>query len=424
MVLSIVHHPDRALLGLRGVLAPGRPVVLGRADQVFMPGVFDGGKTSREHTGVTATGRHVAVSDLGSRNGTWVNGARIERASLSAGDVLGLGSVLLLVHEGPLAFKVPQNRRLLGVSHALSQLLEQIALVAGRDTSTLILGETGVGKELVARELHARSGRRGAFVPVNCGALSEGVMHSELFGHVRGAYSGASTARAGLVEEADAGTLFLDEVGDATQTLQTSLLRLLENREYRRVGANRIETTNARFVAATHPRVEEAMASGGFREDLWTRLARWVVRVPPLRDRPEDIPHLFRAFADRYAGRPVEPTRALSLALVRHRWPHNVRELQAFSERVVTACQDADVLDPPEWLAAELAPAAERPRAAPAVARAPVPERVVRPPRAVLESLCQRHRGNVSGMAAELSVPRKTLYRWLAHHGLDVATYR
>src|SRR5690606_38022727 len=230
----------------------------------------------------------IVVRDLGSRNGTYVNGARVERAELSEGDVISLGAVVLVFGRGPLTHQPPRDPLLVAVSPAIAAVLAETEAVAPEP-----------GTELVAQRLHDKSGRSGSFVAINCGGIAEGVAQSELFGHARGAFSGAGIERPGLVASAAGGTLLLDEIGDAPAPLQTSLLRLLESGEYRRVGSDELRVSDARFVAATHVDLRAAVASGAFRQDLMARLSRWVIEVPPLRSRREDVIPIALALARR-----------------------------------------------------------------------------------------------------------------------------
>jgi transcriptional regulator with PAS, ATPase and Fis domain len=215
-----------------------------------------------------------------------------------------------------------------GADPAFRAACALIARVAPTDLPLLLLGETGTGKERCARAAHARSPRQaGPFVAVNCGALPEGLLEAELFGHARGAFTGAFAARGGLIDEAAGGTLFLDEVGDASPALQVRLLRLLAERRHRRVGETRERASDVRIVAATHEDLERAVGEGRFRADLWYRLAAVDVTLPPLRARGTDVLRLAHAFlAPRRPGAAFD--RAARAALLRHPWPGNVRELE------------------------------------------------------------------------------------------------
>ena len=225
-------------------------------------------------------------------------------------------------------------------SEAMQEVLELAARVAPIDTTVLVYGESGTGKEFIVRMIHDQSDRAGApFVSVNCAALTETLLESELFGHVRGSFTGASRDKAGLFEVAGSGTLFLDEIGEVAPTVQAKLLRALQEREIRRVGAERTIKVNARVVAATNRDLREAVKNGTFREDLYFRLGAFVITVPPLRDRQDDIPALVHEFIARSAVRVKKDVKNVSpeamTALINYQWPGNVRELEHAIERAV-----------------------------------------------------------------------------------------
>jgi two-component system response regulator AtoC len=225
-------------------------------------------------------------------------------------------------------------------SAVMDRLMSLVSKVAGAPSPVLVTGETGTGKELVARALHGQSARQQRpFVAINCGAIAPGLMESELFGHSRGAFTGAIQQKAGLFEEADGGTLFLDEIGELPLALQPKLLRVLQEGEVRRIGENRPRRVDVRVLAATARDLRSVAAEGGFRDDLFFRLAVVEVHVPPLRERPEDIPLLVHHFARSTAereGRPVpEISPSVLDVLCRYAWPGNVRELANFVERAM-----------------------------------------------------------------------------------------
>jgi transcriptional regulator with GAF, ATPase, and Fis domain len=238
---------------------------------------------------------------------------------------------------------------IVGAEAGLANVMARVDRVADSDVPVLVLGETGSGKEVVARAIHQRSRRAAAaFHRVNCGAIPSGLVDSELFGHERGSFTGAAALRKGWFERADGGTLFLDEVGELPLAAQVRLLRILQDGTFERVGGQRQLHADVRIVAATHRDLRAMVGSGGFREDLWYRLAVFPIELPPLRERPEDIPALATHFALRAATRfgtpPRLPTRADLELLVAYRWPGNVRELGAVIERAVIL-GDADRLD-------------------------------------------------------------------------------
>jgi formate hydrogenlyase transcriptional activator len=229
---------------------------------------------------------------------------------------------------------------IVGESAALRQALQQVETVASSDSTVLLLGETGTGKELVARAIHNRSRRRHrALVKVNCAAIPSGLLESELFGHERGAFTGAIAQKAGRLELADHGTVFLDEVGDIPLELQPKLLRVLQEREFERLGSTRTRRVEVRLVAATHRDLEKMMAESRFRSDLYYRLNVFPVEIPPLRERPEDIPLLVRHFVQQFArrmGKTIETITDDTMdALTKYPWPGNIRELQNLIERAV-----------------------------------------------------------------------------------------
>ena len=229
---------------------------------------------------------------------------------------------------------------IVGDSPALNGALHLVSVVAPTDSSVLILGETGTGKELIARAIHNLSSRRErAFVKLNCAAIPLGLLESELFGHERGAFTGAIAQKTGRFELAHKGTLFLDEVGDIPLELQAKLLRVLQEQEFERLGSNRTHKVDVRLIAATHRDLAAMVKQGTFREDLYYRLKVFPINVPALRQRTEDIPKLVRHFTELYARRMNKrideiPAETMD-ALVRYRWPGNVRELQNFIERAV-----------------------------------------------------------------------------------------
>ncbi len=234
-----------------------------------------------------------------------------------------------------------------GESAVIRRLNRLIQQVAGFDSNVLVLGESGTGKEVVARAIHEASARRRRpFVPINCGAIPAELLESELFGHEKGAFTGALSARKGRFEIAEGGTVFLDEIGDMNPTMQVKLLRVLQERVFERVGSCSSQRCDVRIIAATHRNLEEAIVKGTFREDLYYRLNVVPIEMPPLRERTEDLPVLVTALAERIAaaGRPyVQFTPAALEALCAYRWPGNVRELGNLIERMAVQCNSRPV---------------------------------------------------------------------------------
>jgi propionate catabolism operon transcriptional regulator len=333
--------------------------------------------------------------------------------------VVGIGDLLLIAVSSPPMPRSAPAPAPVGISSALHEALQQLQLVAKRDTTVMLLGETGVGKEVLARHLHALSQRPGRFVAVNCAGLTESIVESTLFGHTRGAFTGAARARPGLAQSASGGTLFLDEVGDAPPGVQVALLRLLQEREVLPVGADAPIQVDVRFVSATHQDLDQAVAAGRLRADLRARLDQWSIEVPPLRERREDILPLAHHFAAKHTQAPVPLSLRLASALLLSDWPGNARELGAFMERVVISAPKQDPLDAaPQLLARISSNAAAPPRVQvrSMMQAPPSPEEL----RAVLEKTS----GNMSAAARALGVGRSTIYRWLRAADIDPTSYR
>jgi DNA-binding NtrC family response regulator len=299
-------------------------------------------------------------------------------------------------------------------SAAMQEVLELAARVAPLDTTVLVHGESGTGKEYIVRLIHDQSPRAsGPFVSINCAALTETLLESELFGHVRGAFTGAVRDKAGLFEVAGNGTLFLDEIGEVAPTVQAKLLRALQEREIRRVGAERNIKIHARVVAATNRDLRAAVDAGTFREDLYFRLGAFVINLPPLRDRREDVPPLAHDFLRRAVARTGKDVQAISAdamtALMNYHWPGNVRELEHAIERAVIVARGASIKVrelPPEVLQQP------RGRAAADTLNVKSQERVL------IERALERFRGNRRQAAEALNISTVTLWRKMKQYGL------
>lgn len=298
---------------------------------------------------------------------------------------------------------------IVGSSPALQAVLAQVAKVARSDSTVLVTGETGTGKELIARAIHKRSPRSNhAFVSVNCAAIPRDLIASELFGHEKGAFTGATQRRLGRFESADGGTIFLDEVGELPLETQISLLRVLQEREFQRVGSNQSLQLDVRVVAATNRNLEAAIAAGGFREDLFYRLNVFPIEVPPLRQRREDIPLLVEYFVDRFAakaGKKITGIDKRSMDLLQsYAWPGNIRELQNVIERSVIVCDTENLSVDESWLGH-----AARLGGSPAQ---PLTERLTVQEKGLIEAALAESQGKVSGpsgAAARLGIPQSTL---------------
>ena len=347
---------------------------------------------SRRHCAVEVSEGGSFLRDLGSSNGTFVNGIPVRERALEHGDRIRVGESVLLfldrqrgsrvgsdgealtecvdrgTRQPPAAAEIDspaaivaevlagratlQAHEMVGESAPMRAVHERIRKVAPADCTVLVLGETGTGKELAARAIHQNSGRaRCPFVAVNCAALTESLLESELFGHEKGAFTGAVALKKGRLEVADGGTVFLDEIGELAPTLQAKLLRALQYHEFERVGGTRTIRVDVRVVAATNQNLPAAVAAGRVRQDLWYRLNVVTLTMPPLRERAADIPVLAAHFAAKYSkGRPVNLSRDAVQALSAYEWPGNVRELENAIERALVLGSDGriTVADLPE----------------------------------------------------------------------------
>ena len=310
---------------------------------------------------------------------------------------------------------------IIGSSPAMRKLLEMLAMVAPSDATVLVTGDSGTGKELIARAIHANSARSaGPFVAVNCAALSENLLESELFGHEKGAFTGAEKTRDGRFAQADTGTIFLDEIGEISAAMQVKLLRVLQEREFQRVGGNQSIRVDVRIVAATNRELGAEVEAGRFRQDLYFRLNVVTLEVPPLRDRVEDIPLLAASFLERFAKKNTKAVKGFTPAamdcLLKYSWPGNVRELENVVERGVVLLLGEYVSE--RELPAAVAEAALKIPAADlavgALAGLSLDEVEKRAIMATLET-CG---GNKSEAARRLGVTRKTLHSKLARYGL------
>ena len=309
-----------------------------------------------------------------------------------------------------------ERSRIVGRSPAMLRLLDTVAQVAPSEATVLISGESGTGKEVIAGALHVNSARReGPFVSLNCAAITESLMESELFGHEKGAFTGAERRREGRFQQADGGTLFLDEVSEMPLSMQAKLLRVLQEREFTRVGGDSLLRVDVRVVAATNTHLPDRIAAGRFREDLYYRLNVVALRLPPLRERREDIPLLAQHFLEMFAAKNRTPVKGFSPQamdrLIRCEWPGNVRELMNAVERAVVLAR-ADYLTAEDFPAVGPAPPAAAPPAADAGLPLSAVERTV-----ILDTLAAAG-GNKSEAARRLGITRRTLHQKLKKWGM------
>jgi len=356
------HAWEDSTLGLRlVVLAGGAPrtfrlpedgiVVLGRGDGCAVR--IDDASVSREHAHLHVRPESLFVEDLGSSNGTRVAGRRLgkgERAPVGVNELFELGRVVVAVK----GHKLPEDAKTVSAEVAIATpgtpMAEAYALaelVAPTPVCVLLLGETGVGKTAAAERIHRGSGRSGQLVKLNCAAVPEALLEGELFGYERGAFTGAQTAKAGLIEAASGGTLLLDEIGDMPLATQAKLLHAVEHGEVMRLGALKPRPIDVRFLAATHRDLPEMVAAGTFRADLYYRINGITITIPALRDRRDEIVSLaehFLATTCAKIGRPVPALRAdAKAALLDYPWPGNIRELRNVMDRVALLARDREV---------------------------------------------------------------------------------
>jgi sigma-54 dependent transcriptional regulator, acetoin dehydrogenase operon transcriptional activator AcoR len=391
------------------------------------------------------------LQDLGSRNGTMVDGAYISELELEPNHEIRVGdAVFKFVESGVekcveyrIDGRVAGDRRarlftdLVGGAQ-MDLIAADIERIAPKELSAVILGETGTGKELIARGIHRFSGRRGSLQAINCAAIPHTLLESELFGYRRGAFSGADRDKPGLIKLADQGTLFLDEIGDMPLDAQAKLLRVLQAHEVFPLGATTPERVDIRVVCATHRDLYQYVKEGKFRGDLLARLNEHVVRLPPLRERKEDIYLLARSFAARYGRPKLTFTFSFMVALLHYDWPFNVRELESCIKRGV-ALTDGPQLDTvhlPDAITEHMKGYGERPRISmPSNLPPPMmiqnaelplspPSRRNAPSEEELRALLQRHRGNIAAVGRELGKERMQVHRWLKRYNIDLAQYR
>jgi DNA-binding NtrC family response regulator len=417
--------PLGAVVRVVGASGPAATFRLGSGSCIVGSGpaadlVLNEATVSRSHLELGLVAEGVAVRDLGSRNGTFYQGQRIEKMVLAFGGQLQVGASTLVIEADSQglqqipAFEANSYRGLVASSLVMRRLFAILARLEGSLATVLVEGESGVGKELIARALHDGSTvARGPFVAVNCGAIPRDLVASELFGHRRGAFSGAHEARRGAFESANGGTLFLDELGELPLEVQPVLLRALELGEVRAVGDDHAKRVKVRVVAATNRGLEDEVRGGRFRQDLFYRLAVVRLTLPPLRERSEDIEPLAQRFAEALGLLPLEP--GVIASLRSRSWPGNVRELQN-AIQVYAALGVLPTTTQPQLTNVERALAdALDPTAPYASQKDAVIERFTR---AYLSALMAHTHGNQSAASRIAGLNRSYLGRLLVKHGI------
>jgi formate hydrogenlyase transcriptional activator len=354
---DLLHPVEGSVLG--EVFKTGKPLVVGVMSEQIAPEESPEARAEALESGcavpLISRGRTLGVLTLGSRLENSFSGDDVDFLMRAAGQIaIAIENALAYREIAELKNKLAQEKLYLeeeirgemdfegivGQSSALRHVLSLVETVAPSDSTVLLLGETGTGKELIARAIHDRSRRKDrTFVKLNCAAIPTGLLESELFGHERGAFTGAIAQKTGRLELADQGTLFLDEVGDIPIEIQPKLLRALQEREFERLGSNRTKQVDVRLVAATNRDLDKMMENREFRSDLYYRLNVFPIRIPPLRERPEDIPLLVRYFTQKYGRRMQKQIESIPAVALRKlsswHWPGNIRELENFIERSV-----------------------------------------------------------------------------------------
>src|SRR5215471_17446959 len=417
--LLIVKGPDR-----------GEAIVVGDATVTLGSGagsdvLLADPTVSRRHLAVEPRADGVVLRDLGSTNGSYVQGARFQELTLGFGTEVTIGqTVLKYVPQEEAVELAPSDEEvygsLVGRDPKLRKLFRLLGDVANSDATVLIEGETGTGKELFAEEIHRHSPRRaGPFVVFDCGAVPKELIESALFGHVKGAFTGAITDRAGAFEEAEGGTLFLDEIGELAPEVQPAMLRVLDKHAIRAVGGTSYNQVSVRVIAATNRNLRAEIATKKFREDLYYRLAVVRMHVPPLRERPDDIPLLVEYFARQFRGEvPVEISHEEMDRLRRHNWPGNVRELRNVIERAC-ALSHGPRLEIDEAFDEKAAGGLSA-----GMVNIDVPFKEAKShvvdnfEREYIRAILKRHNGNLSAASRSAEVDRKHFRELLRKHGL------
>jgi two-component system, NtrC family, response regulator GlrR len=417
--LVVTSGPDRGLACDLG----SKEVRIGKGPRSDM--LLTDPTVSRLHCVVVQGPLGPLIRDAGSRNGTVIEGNWIESVYLCAGALVRLGDTTLVVErlDPPNAMPGPPQARLgaaLGGSVAMQRIFALVPRLANSDATLLIGGETGTGKTLLASVIHKESQRQAyPFVVIDCGAIPGTLIESELFGHERGAFTGATTARAGAFEAASRGTVLLDEIGELPLEMQPKLLRAIEQRVIRRVGSNEDRAMEVRIIAATNRDLNVEVREKRFRPDLFYRLAAVRIDIPPLRQRPEDIPGLVNHFLKHFSGRDVEAPRDMIDSFIRERWPGNVRELRNAVERAVLLGDLA--------AGAAQAPFPSPPTPTPIITSRheelpfrEIKERVIDAwEREYLAQLLRRSSRNISRASRLAQMDRNYLRELLRKHGLD-----
>jgi transcriptional regulator with GAF, ATPase, and Fis domain len=435
VALALVLECQRpSVSGLRVPLDPGARLRIGRGDARVLSSRDTGlelrvpdRKMSAQHAEFERRGDQLLLLDLGSTNGTHVNRRRwSESVALQDGDVVQIGHTFFIVQARPMP---PSARRLTAAAlepqgfatlePGLAAQLEQLARIAQTPLPVLLLGGTGTGKELLARAVHQQSGRKGPFVAVNCGALAPSLIESQLFGHVRGAFSGADREQPGLVRTAHGGTLFLDEIGELRGDAQATLLRVLQEGEVLAVGATEPVRVDLRVVSATLRPVDAQDSDESFRRDLYARLAGFVFSLPPLSQRLEDLGNIIATLLERSAmrKRAISLRPAVAELFLSYGWPLNIRELEQVLAAAGALAEDGIVrVEHLPKALRQLTSDRDSPPAKPSLSNLPESEQLLR---AEVISQLRAHAGNVTAAARAMGKARQQVQRWMRRFEID-----
>jgi DNA-binding NtrC family response regulator len=435
--VRVLLPPFHEVLVGRG-LEPGLKIEESGAQRILRITLRDGWASSK-HARLSRVAGVWTCEDLKSKNGTLLDGHPITKATLTSGCLLEIGHHLFQFRTAPV-----QDDREIVYEHMLSPPTPELATfdgeleatfaamndVAQRNVPVLILGASGTGKEIVTRALHQLSRRTGPLVAINLASVPEGLLPSELFGHRKGAFSGANDDRIGHVRAAQGGTLFLDEFGDLTSSAQAMLLRVLQEREVVPLGTSKPVSVDIRLAGATHRDLDQLIATGAFRADLLARLKGFILKLPRLEERKMDLGLLIRAVVKRMPDPPsaLAFTATAARALFRYNWPLNIRELELTLHAAVAMAKDAPIreehlpdevrralhaVEPPPVANSVAQPTAKRPK-----------EQLYGDDPVVLKALLKKHDGNIAAVGAELDKARIQIRRWLEKYGIDANDFR
>jgi len=455
--LFLVLQCDRPLRpSARYCLSDVRELVIGRGSEREGVRVTPaaGGKTllavpdawvSTTHAVIRKSEDRWIIVDAGSKNGTLVNGRITRTAELKDGDLIELGQTFFLFRESLATWATlpafvdaaslrPSVPGLLTLVPSLADQLERVPVIAPSPVSVVIRGETGTGKEVGASAIHQLSRRTGPFVAVNCASLPDSLVQSELFGYLKGAFTGAAEDRPGLIRGSDKGTLFLDEIGDLPSAAQAILLRVLQEGEVLPIGGRKPIKVDIRLVVATHQDLQARVATNQFRADLLARVSGWTLSLPPLRERREDLGILIGTLIRRHApGRPEQVAFSCDAAraLLRYHWPLNVRELEKCLMAALVLASDGPIrpTDLPGPVQAAIGSSGDDSSEAKTepLNQQPAPPRLSERDQQQMElvvKMLQKHSGNITAVAQALGKARGQVRRWIKRYGIDSTSFR